>query len=266
MIRNIKHIFGKNAWSIPKIKIKPINGSGRIPDLYVLDVIAEKLYVIEVERSSHSFPDHIAPQISGFYRILSDISSRTSLLDKLYDKVTKNIDLRNEFKNKGIEEIHKFLADILAKSYEIMLIIDNVTEELKSALSYSNLHPGILEFKRFKKPDVDVFIYEMDTLDSDVAQTGPILTNNMNKDLQPPIKDDITAMLPPGEHIYMKYHEKTYIATIEAGGIRLEDGSIQRTLSGATKIITGWPTANGWKHWCQDKECKKPLDLLRRNK
>ena len=64
----------------------------------------------------------------------------------------------------------------------------------------------------------------------------------------------------------MKYHEKTYIATIEAGGIRLEDGSIQRTLSGATKIITGWPTANGWKHWCQDKECKKPLDLLRRNK
>lgn len=245
--RNIKHIFGENAWPIPKLKIKPSEGSRRIPDLYVLDIIAKKLFVVEVERISHSIPDHITPQISGFYRILKDTSSRSDLLDKLYDEVTKNSTIRGAFKDLGIEEIHKFLADVLVQSYEVVLIIDNITKELKNAFRYMNPSPEILEFKRFKKAYSEIFIYEMDTLERDVATDGSIMTDSINKNPTLSNRDDITAMISPGEHIYMKYNGDTYIATIEAGGIRLADGSIETTPSGAAKKITGWPTANGWK-------------------
>lgn len=181
--RNIKYIFGENAWPIPKLKIKPSEGSGRIPDLYALDISAKKLYVIEVERISHSIPDHITPQISGFYRILSDTSSRADLLDKLYDETTKNIALRNAFKDIGVEEIHKFLADILMQSYEVVLIIDKITKELKNAFRYTNPIPRILEFKRFKRSDADVFIYEMDTLERGVTLTDSNLNIAFNKNV-----------------------------------------------------------------------------------
>lgn len=184
VIENIKYIFGENVWPIPKLKIKPSEGSGRIPDLYALDISVKKLYVIEVERISHSIPDHIAPQISGFYRILLDTSSRSDLLDKLYDEVTKNNAIRNAFKDLGIEEIHKFLADILVQSYEIVLIIDNITKELKNAFKYMNPSPKILEFKKFRRSGADVFIYGVDTLERELANTDSISTDNIDKKIQ----------------------------------------------------------------------------------
>ena len=266
MIKNVKHIFGKNAWAIPKIKIKPANGSGRIPDFYVLDTISKKLYVVEVERSSHSIPDHITPQITGFYRILSDISSRDDLLDKLYDRVMGNTDLKREFKDNGIDEIHKFLKDTINKSYEVVLIIDNITEELKNALSYGNPHPEILEFRRYKKAGGDVFIYEMDSLDKDFAKTDSILVDNIDEHLSVSSRSNITSMIPDGYHIYMKYRGKTYVATIESGRIRMEDDSIEPTLFTATKKITGWKSANVWKLWFLDRECTKSIDRLRQGK
>lgn len=266
VIRNIKPIFGKNAWPIPKLKIKPSEGSGRIPDLYALDIIAKKLYIIEVERSSHSIPDHITPQISGFYRILSDTSSRADLLDKLYDEVTKNITLRSSFKDIGIEEIHKFLADVLVQSYEVVLIIDNITKELRSAFRYTNPSPEILEFKRFKRSDADVFIYEMDTLERRTANAGSISINNVNVNSVTLKGNTVKDLISIGIPIYMKYKGNIYTAIREADGIKLEDGSIEPTLIRATKKITGWKAVDVWKNWFQDRECTKPIDLLRKNK
>ena len=249
VIRNIRYICGENSWPIPKLKIKPSEGSGRIPDLYALDIRAKKLYVIEVERISHSIPDHITPQIAGFYRILSDKSSKVDLLDKLYKEVTINCELSMEFVNEGIEEIYKFLADILVQSYEVVLIIDNITNELKSAFKYMSPSPKILEFKRFKRSDADVFIYEVDTLERQTANAGSISTNNVNVNSVTLKGNTVKDLISIGIPIYMKYKGNIYTAIREADGIKLEDGSIEPTLLLATKKITGWKAADVWKNW-----------------
>ncbi len=266
MRKNVKNIFGKSALEFTNKKIKPTHGMGRIPDIYVVDVTLMKLYVVEIERSCHSLPDHIVPQISGFNRTLSDISARSDLVGKFYSSIIGNTDIRNEFKNRGIDEIHKFLTDVLNTSYEVVVIIDKITEDLKKGLNLVNPIPKILEFKRFKKTNGDTLIYVMDTLDKDFANTDSIFTDNIDKDLPMLGRSNITSMIPPGDHIYMKYHGKTYVATIESGGIRLEDNSIEPTLLTATKKITGWKAANVWKIWFLDRECTKSIDRLRSGK
>ena len=263
VIRNIKYIFGENAWFIPKLKIKPSEGSGTIPDLYVLDIHAKKLYIIEVERISHSIPDHITTQIAGFYRILSDKSSTADFLNKLYDKVIKNCELKSALKYGGIEEIHKFLADILVQNYEVVLIIDDITSELKNAFSYTNPIPKILEFKRFKRSDADVFIYKMDTLEREITNADSTSTNNVNVNSVTLNGNTVKDLISIGMPIYMKYKGNIYTAIREADGIKLEDGSIEPTLLLATKKITGWKSVNIWKHWFLDRECTKSINLLR---
>ena len=102
----------------------------------------------------------------------------------------------------------------------------------------------------------------MDTLASNaqIISTNKVLTTN-------PVKRyDIKDLMEKGSVIYMKYKGRLYTATIESDGIKLENGSLKKTPSGAAKEIMRTNAADGWKVWYQDKECKKPLDLLRGNK
>ncbi len=259
---NFNHIF-KDMIYIPSMSIEPLKGDKRIPDFYAIDVKEKKLYVVEVELIEHG-QDHIGSQIFGFNRILRASSSRTSLAQKIntYLKDTKQYEL---ITNKDVLEI---LISI-CNNYEIVVIINEITNELKELINSQPLDKNkkiiLLQFEKYKSVNSNVFIYKMDTLEK-MANSGSAITENVHKHQTSFKRDDIRAVIPLGGHIYMPYKGKLFTATIESGGIRLEDGSIQRTPSAAAKQIRGTNTANGWVLWYQDIKCKRPIDLLRKSK
>lgn len=262
VISNIRSIFGENAIYIPKLKITPLAGTSRIPDLYVIDIAGQKSYVIEVERISHSIPDHIAPQIAGFYRILTDSSSKGKLVEGVYEKITQDTKLENAFKDKGIREIHKSITDVLTKNHEVVLIIDKVTEELEYAIQSLNRNTLILEFKRYKRYDADVFIYEIETLPNksfvNINTTGSFVS------MTPVPNEEMNDLLKPGTKIYANYLRKLYTCTIEQNNkIKFDDGSLENSLSSAARRITK-NSVNGWVFWHKDKECEIPLAEVRK--
>ena len=256
--RNFKHIF-KDMICIEEMSIESPGIGKRIPDLYALDVKAETLYIIEVELLKHG-RDHILQQIDDFYSIYKNVSSRRAHAANI-NNYLRDHQLEKKVADKDVLETITRICD----NYRVVVIIDEITEKLISKLydrSWVVSKPLILEFKKYKREDAGVFIYEMDTLanNGEVSKANKVLTTN-------PVKRcDITDLIERGSIIYMKYKGRIYTATIESEGIKLENGSLKKTPSGAAKEIMRTNAADGWKVWYQDKECKKPLDLLRRNK
>ena len=259
VIDNFEHIFNDMIY-VPEMPIKPEIGSERKPDFYAIDSKQKKLYVIEVELSKHSLKQHILPQIEGFYDILDEPPSRTDLAQKI-NRYLKDNKLDKNISDKDVLET---LINIF-NNFEVVIIIDEITAELEKYFTKPErlyYKPIILQFKKFRREDAGVFIYEMDKLpnNAEVSKANKVLTTN-------PVKRyDIKDLMEKGSVIYMKYKGRLYTATIESDGIKLENGSLKKTPSGAAKEIMRTNAADGWKVWYQDKECKKPLDLLRGNK
>ncbi len=250
---DVKRIFGNNSILIPKLKIKPPEGSGRIPDMYVLTINPTKMYVIEVERIVHSMPDHITPQISGFYRIMSDHAARSELIKKIYDHIERNSELKSLFENR---EIHKTITDVVQQSYTITLVIYHVTKELRKAFSNLKDPPLILEFKRYKRKNADVYIYQFDTLIKVDNQSNEVLSSPQR---QLNSYNTTIGELSPGTKLYARYKEELFTAEIvQDGAVKLKDGTIKRSLSGAAKYITK-SSVNGNVFWHYDEECRIPI-------
>ncbi|MGP6294290.1 hypothetical protein [Caldiplasma sukawensis] len=252
IIMNAQRIFGSKSILIRKLKIKPPEGSSRIPDMYIITLNPNRLYVIEVERIVHSMTDHITPQISGFYRIMLDHTARSDLIKKIYEYIDKNSEIKNLFENR---EIHKTITDIVQQNYIITLIIDHVTKELKKAFSNLKNPPLILEFKKYKRKNADVYAYQFDTLniDSDSSQ-NIVLTAQKQVD-----NNTSVSKLLPGMKLYARYKGELLTAeVIQDGSIKLKDGTIKKSLSGAARYITK-SSVNGNIFWHYDEECKVPI-------
>lgn len=254
---NFKHIF-KNMTLIKKLRIIPPDSGYRIPDFYAIDIDEKKLYVVEVELFKHGGPGHIIPQINDFDRILKEEPSRNDLIVKINKELKKNPEeLEKLFHNLDAMET---LTEI-CNNYQIVVIIDEIDSRLQKALEPYNVI--ILQFKKYKRTDANIFIYEMETLKRKSPISSSIPNNNANKNLVKLKRITVKYVVPLGQPIYMKYKGNIYTVRRELGGIRLEDGSIEPTLLLATKKITGWKAADVWKNWFLDRECTKSIDSLR---
>ena len=254
---NFKHIF-KNMALIKKLRIIPPDGVYRIPDFYAIDMDEKKLYVVEVELFKHGGPGHIIPQINDFNRILKEEPSRNDLIVKINKELKKNPEeLEKLFHNLDAVDT---LTDI-CNNYQIVVIIDEIDYRLQKALEPYNVI--ILQFKKYKRTDANIFIYEMETLKRKSPISSSIPNNNANKNLVKLKRITVKDVVPLGQPIYMKYKKNIYTVRRELGGIRLEDGSIEPTLLLATKKITGWKAADVWKNWFLDRGCTKSIDSLR---
>ena len=254
---NFKHIF-KNMTLIKKLRIIPPDSGYRIPDFYAIDIDEKKLYVVEVELFKHGGPGHIIPQINDFDRILKEEPSRNDLIVKINKELKKNPEeLEKLFHNLDAMET---LTEI-CNNYQIVVIIDEIDSRLQKALEPYNVI--ILQFKKYKRTDANIFIYEMETLKRKSPISSSIPNNNANKNLVKLKRITVNDVVPLDQPIYMKYKGNIYTVRRELGGIRLEDGSIEPTLLLATKKITGWKAADVWKNWFLDRECTKSIDSLR---
>lgn len=160
------------------------NSSNRgIPDAYLIDFSDSKdphLYFVEVELASHDVYGHISEQIVRFFSAANVASKklRDSLLDFIHsdlnvqNKITKYIN-RSTFHNIG--ELMVYLTE---KTIRAVVVIDEATEDLKTALSVFRTAPDIVEIKKFSDGKEIIYAYdpmrEEFATGSDTKSTRPL--------------------------------------------------------------------------------------------
>ena len=135
IVASSKILFGKNTIYInAKKKVDSKSLGGAVPDGFFFDFgdsTDPQFYVVEVELSSHSFYNHVFPQITKFFAFFKNTKLQKSLVDKIFSIINTDDTLRNEFKKHlGQLEIYKFLSDIIESSQNILLIADGPIVEL----------------------------------------------------------------------------------------------------------------------------------------
>lgn len=160
-------IFGNFSLFFDGTKIKSNSNIGSIPDGFVVTLDDERWYVIEVELATHPLHEHIVPQISKFNTAIKNFDTRKKLIDAFYNVIQADIQLRNKFDFiESKKEIYKFLTDCINKKPEILIIIDEKTDELKEICESLPFASKVLEFKTYytKNIGTNFYIYLFDTL------------------------------------------------------------------------------------------------------
>lgn len=174
-------LFGEHAVFFPKQKLKTRSGLGTIPDGFLLLMGDKKWYIVEVELSSHPVYEHIVVQISKFNSTIKNPSNRTKLTRVFYEEIKGDVQLKHRFESSGIRELYKFLSEIVDRDPEIIVVIDEKTEELKEACGNLPFPTTVLEFKTYFRETVGVSVHAhlLDCLKDHqeaIIRDGPKLT------------------------------------------------------------------------------------------
>jgi len=157
IVNNSKILFGEKSVYIDyKRKINTKNIGGSIPDGFLLnlaDIENPIFYLVEVELSTHSFYEHIFPQITKFFAFFKNRQSRNDLLDKIYSIIQMDTNIQSEIKKlSNGKEIYKLIKDAIEDNPNILLIIDENKQELPEIIeTYTDTWGKILKLEIIKK-------------------------------------------------------------------------------------------------------------------
>ncbi len=173
-----EQFFGKDrVYLDDKRKIGEKGKTNNLPDGYLIDLTNDKdpkIYVVENDLASHQHLKHIAVQILEFS--LSYESSKVKVKNVIKEALQKQKENWNKCetfaKENGFENVDYLLESIIHKndSFNAMLIIDEVSEELETVLISRFRFPvEILTLKRHKSNtgkvlyEFEPFLYEANT-------------------------------------------------------------------------------------------------------
>ena len=154
VVENAAEIFGKDAVYLDiKKNLDNELGKARRPDGFVLNLVDDSFYIVEVELSTHSTYGHIDPQINGFLQAVDNWDTRRKLatimknyiekdvflLKKVRDHIGAKAELREYFLDKIVEPIHK------SEQPNTVIVIDSIKDELKTAMRHRVPKPKIIE-------------------------------------------------------------------------------------------------------------------------
>lgn len=193
VIEHSKEIFGENTlYFNNKFLIESISKNGRLPDGYLIDLENEKFYVIEVELSSHPVRKHIREQIDDFRLALKNPDTHKKIIDRLRKEIMKNEMVYNKVKERIKEkkeslEVYDFLMNLISNNFNIIIIIDKITEELQDTCSILRDYGSNVQdiyFETYKKVDsnnLDEHIHRFSSLEvfSDLEETEKISTESL---------------------------------------------------------------------------------------
>ena len=165
-----EQFFGKDRIYLDdKRKIGAKGKTNNLPDGYIIDLTnakEPKIFVVENDLASHQHLKHIAVQILEFS--LSYESSKVKVKNVIKEALQKQ---KSEWKKceafakkNGFENVDYLLESIIHKkdSFNAMLIIDEVSEELETVLISRFRFPvEILTLKRYKS-STDKILYEFE--------------------------------------------------------------------------------------------------------
>jgi len=143
-------IFGDNSVYLD-MKHK-ITGSeiATIPDAYTVTIDPDKIWIVELEISTHNVYNHIMPQLGKFLAALSRSTTREKLCNLLFQELqTQNSIYQEILRKRG--EIHRFLFNLLTKPPNVLVIIDRLVPGLEDLEVALNADVTICEFGTFCK-------------------------------------------------------------------------------------------------------------------
>lgn len=265
VVENAEYLFGPASIYFPKSLIATRDGTGTIPDGYVLDLARRVWYIVEAEISRHSVWSHIAPQVAKQIIAAFNPVSKQSLVDIAADRVRNDPDLQERFAEEGIHaiDIRRVLAEILAKEPIVAMPIDAVKDDLKEWAATLRIPVKlwiVRKYVEFGRPDI--IMYEIP------EEFGPIVDTALSEEetktelarYDVTVADLISAnLLHAGQTLHMPYKPRNgeprdYQATI------CEDGSIEllgkqfsspsyAAVYGIQDAGSDRKTVNGWTAW-----------------
>ena len=133
VVDNSELIFGPSSIYFPKALISTTDGTGTVPDGYVIDLASRRWYIVEAELSRHSVWSHIAPQVAKQLIAAINPNSRQLLVDLAVESVKDDPALLEKFQEEDIAEIdiRRALDEILRGEPVIGMPIDAVKNDLR---------------------------------------------------------------------------------------------------------------------------------------
>ena len=104
-IENAEYIFGPSSIYFPKKLIRTPDGTGTIPDGYVIDLESRIWYIVEAELAHHSVWSHIAPQVAKQIIASNTQETKQRLIEFVIDQVRDDELLQEKFADQKIEQI-----------------------------------------------------------------------------------------------------------------------------------------------------------------
>jgi len=151
-----KEIFGEDSHYFDvKHKLKSKSGIVSIPDAYVITLSKPyEWYIVENELSTHPVYSHIVPQILKFISGIENLRSQREIRDILYDEINHDKILKEYVETKIGSEVYRFLSKLLSKRAKIVIVIDEITEQIKDVCKFlEKFGIQIVEFKTFVRED-----------------------------------------------------------------------------------------------------------------
>ena len=130
---NAEYIFGPDSLYLPKSLIHTADGSGTIPDGFVIDLASKRWFIVEAELSAHNVWGHIAPQIAKQIIAASQSTTGRMLIEMVVAKAKDDSAVREQFEDLGINEIdiRRFLSDVFETRPIVGIPIDHVGADLR---------------------------------------------------------------------------------------------------------------------------------------
>lgn len=268
VVENAEYLFGPTSIYFPKTLISTRDGTGTIPDGYVLDLARRVWYIVEAEISRHSVWSHIAPQVAKQIIAASNPASKQSLVDIAADRVRTDSELQERFTEEGIHQIdiRRILAEILAKEPILAMPIDAVKNDLKEWAATLRIPVKlwiVRKYVEFGRPEN--IMYEIP------EEFGPVVDTATNEEQSSAelARYDVSVMdlidagkLQVGQRLQMSYKPRTGDPQ-EYEGTVCGDGSIEllgkqfsspsyAALFGIQDAGSDRKTVNGWISWRTD--------------
>jgi hypothetical protein len=262
---NAEYIFGPDSLYLAKSLIRTADGSGTIPDGFVIDLASRTWFLVEAELSVHSVWSHIAPQIAKQIIAASQPSSRHMLTELVVNRVKEDSSFREKFEELGISpiDIRRVVAEILDGKPIVGIPIDHVGTDLREWAQTLKSEVKLWVIRKlveFGNP-ANV-IYEIPEEFRPVLDTSPEseVTASGYTYYDVTLADLIAAeLLKPGEQLFMTYGPRGAERRVFEAKV-VQDGSIEvlgKSFSAPSYAAllcvqsagSNRNTVNGWISW-----------------
>jgi len=212
VVEHYREIFGINTLYFDPQTMKTHIGIEARNDGIILASDKNQWYILEVEMAAHSLSRHIIPQIMKFHMAYQQPETRRKITDALYNLVKQDPYKIATLQTQKMEDIHKYLTELIETPPIIAIIIDQTTPELDAVCKNLPFKTRTTEFKTYTRENagMNVHIHEFEILYE-----------------KPPPPKTLLNILTVLEQVYKK--EKTYdeAAKIAAKKLKLYEGTMR---------------------------------------
>lgn len=188
---NSNDIFGQDTIYFDiGLELRSLADFGSKPDGFVIDLLNNKWYVVEVELSKHSPYEHIVNQLTRFINGIENPETKELIVDSLWDEIDSKKMIRAHVEERVKGDIHRWLSKLLSERPKIVVIIEERTKEVLEACKFlmNNFETHILELKTFVRDQAEnVHAYLLEPLqvpEKDKGKRGNNFPPKHHKDWQ----------------------------------------------------------------------------------